>query len=414
MLNYTLQLYKNAYSGLSRNSWYLSLVLLVNRSGTMVLPFMTIYCTQHLHFTIGQAGIIMSMFGFGSLVGAYLGGRLTDKYGFYDVQFTALLSGGLLFLLLGLQTSFWAVCATTFILSVCNDAFRPANSTAVAHYSTTENRTRSYSLNRLAVNLGWAVGGALGGFLASVNYHLLFWVDGFTNIFSGLLLLKLMPRTAALKTTWQQVANKAVSKSAYHDGIYLWFLLFTMLFAICFFQLFTTQPVFYKTQWHFSETVIGALMSLNGIFIIIIEMVLVHQLEGRRHQLVYIMLGVLLTGTGFALTNILPATLGAALVMLVFITLGEIFSMPFMNSFWISRAGNANTGQYAALYSMAWSTAQILAPTLGSQLIAYKGYHFLWWIIGVISLISAGGYWVLYQTKLRPSAKATVRKTQLS
>jgi len=208
MLAYTLQLYKNAYSGLSRNSWYLAFVMLVNRAGTMVLPFMSIYCTQQLHFTIAQAGIVLSMFGFGSLAGAFAGGRITDKYGFYDVQLGALISGGILFLVLGFQESFVSVCITTFILSVCNDAFRPANSTAVAHYSTPENRTRSYSLNRLAINLGWAVGGALGGFLASVNYHLLFWVDGCTNILSALLLYKLMPRGAAVKKA------TAIGKSA--------------------------------------------------------------------------------------------------------------------------------------------------------------------------------------------------------
>jgi MFS family permease len=80
------------------------------------------------------------------------------------------------------------------LLSFCNEAFRPANSTAIAHYSSPENKTRSYSLNRLAVNLGWAFGGGLGGYLASINYHLLFWVDGCTNILAALMFLKLMPR----------------------------------------------------------------------------------------------------------------------------------------------------------------------------------------------------------------------------
>ena len=407
MLTYTFNLYKNAYSGLARSSWYLSLVLLVNRSGTMVLPFMTIYCTQHLHFTIAQAGIVMSMFGLGSLAGAFLGGKITDKYGFYYVQFGALLSGGLLFLLLGFQQSFWSVCITTFILSVCNDAFRPANSTAVAHYSTPETRTRSYSLNRLAVNLGWAVGGAVGGFIASINYSLLFWVDGFTNIFSALLLLKLMPRSGAVKAVVHKTKHALVKASAYKDGVYLLFLVFTALFATCFFQLFTMQPVFFKTQWHFSERFIGVLMSMNGLLIIIIEMVLVHKLDGRRHPLVYIPLGVLLTGIGFTLCNLLQGSAATGVLVIVFITMGEIFSMPFMNAFWISRANESNTGQYAGLYSMAWSTAQIVAPALGSYLFDYSGYTFLWWAVGAISIVSAGGFIMLYKIKFGHPAKIT-------
>src|SRR5258706_11244487 len=91
MLSATASLYKNAFHGLSRNTWFLSLVMLVNRSGTMVIPFMTMYCTQKLHFTLPQAGTVMALFGGGAMVGAYIGGRITDKLGFYAQQFASLL-----------------------------------------------------------------------------------------------------------------------------------------------------------------------------------------------------------------------------------------------------------------------------------------------------------------------------------
>ena len=67
MLSATRQLYKNAYTGLSRNTWYLTIVMLINRSGTMVIPFLTIYCTQRLHFSLTQAGFVMGLFGFEQL-----------------------------------------------------------------------------------------------------------------------------------------------------------------------------------------------------------------------------------------------------------------------------------------------------------------------------------------------------------
>ena len=395
-----IQLYKKAYSGLSLNSWYLSLVVLINRSGTMVLPFMTIYCTQRLHFNIVQAGIIMSLFGAGSITGAFIGGKIIDKYGFYDVQVTSLISAGLFFILLGYQTTFLAICINVFILSICNDAFRPANSTAIAHYSTADNKTRSYSLNRLAVNLGWSVGGALGGFLASHNYHLLFWVDGCTNILSGLLLLKIMPRAnyQKAKATIKTVNSKL---SPYRDSSYLLFILFTVLFATCFFQTFTIQPIFYKTQWKINEQVIGGLMALNGLLVAFVEMVLINNLESKRHPLRYICWGVLLTGLSLTLVNWLPHTVFIAILVIVGISFGEMLAMPFMNSFWIVRTTNANRGQYAALYTMAWSTAQILAPIIGSQIIALSGYYMLWWLLGGMCVASALGFFMLYKIKFQ-------------
>lgn len=392
-----IQLYKQAYSGLSRNSWYLCLVMLINRSGTMVIPFMTLYCTRELHFTIVQAGYIMGLFGLGSICGAFVGGKLTDKIGFYDLQIFALFSGGILFIISGYQHTFLSLAISAYVLSFCNESFRPANSTAIAYYSNAENKTRSYSLNRLAVNLGWAVGGALGGFLASYSYHSLFWVDGCTNIIAALMLLKLIPRAGIVKPPKVKPVG-SVSSSAYHDKVYLLFIALVVLFATCFFQLFTMQPLFYKMVWQFNVKFIGFLMALNGILIVIIEMVLIHRLEGRRHALKYISTGVILVGIGFVILNVMPAVIWSGLAVVLFITLGEMLAMPFMNSFWIARTNPHNRGEYAALYTMAWSTAQVLAPTLGSQLILYGDFSLLWWLLGGVCLVASAGFMLMYRS----------------
>jgi predicted MFS family arabinose efflux permease len=394
-----IQLYKKAYTGLSRNSWYLSLVMFINRSGTMVIPFMTLYCTQQLHFNVAQAGWIMGIFGLGSISGAFLGGKLTDKYGFYDVQIFALFSGGILFIMLGYQHTFFSLALVTFILSLCNEAFRPANSTAIAHHSSGDNKTRSYSLNRLAVNLGWAFGGGLGGILASFNYHLLFWVDGCTNIVAALFLLKLLPRSGFINTV-KAFDPGHIPISAYRDKVYLAFIVLATLFATCFFQMFTIQPLFYKSQWGLNEEFIGFLMALNGVIIAFIEMVIVYNLEGKRHPLKYISVGVLLTGIAFMLLNLMMPGKFTAIIIITLITFGEIISMPFMNAFWVVRTSEHNRGQYAALYSMSWSTAQILAPTVGSQIILFGNFKLLWWVLAALCLISAVGFALLYKFKV--------------
>jgi predicted MFS family arabinose efflux permease len=407
MLTLLIQSYKQAYSGLSKNSWYLSLVMFINRSGTMVVPFMSIYTIQQLHFTIVQSGWIMAIFGVGAISGAFIGGRLSDKIGFYDIQVGALLLGGIMFIILGFQHTFISVGIGTFILSICNESFRPANSAAIAHYSSEQNTTRSYSLNRLAANLGWAFGGGLGGLLASYSYHSLFWVDGCTNIFAGLLLLTLMPRSKIRKSV-EAIKEVIVAKSAYSDHIYLVFIALGTLFSICFFQFFIMQPVFYKIQWHFSVRFIGFLLALNGIIIVLIEMILVHKLDGKRDPLTYIMIGVLVSGLSFVLLNLLPHTAFVAIFIVSLMTLGEIISMPFMNTFWLSRTTNSNRGEYAALYSMSWSAAQIIAPAAGSQIIAYGGFDTLWWILGAVCLFVSTGYYFLKKFNIKNKAAAII------
>lgn len=405
MLKATAQLYKNAYLGLSRKTWLLSIVMLINRSGTMVIPFMTIYCTQQLHFSIPQAGFVMALFGAGAIVGAAIGGRITDRFGFYPLQVASLFSGGVMFIVTGYMHSYAALCISTFILSVCNESFRPANATAIAFYSKPENRTRSYSLNRLAINLGWAAGSALGGFLASKNYILLFWVDGCTNIAAGFLLLRLLPYVKSGTKHIIPEKKEHTAAPAYKDNIYLLFIALTILFAACFFLMFTLTPVYYKTEWHLNEPFIGFLMALNGIIICIIEMALVFKLEGSKPHTFFIGRGVIIVGIGYVILNLLPSLKPVALLSITLITFGEILSMPFMNSFWVGRTSENNRGQYAAMYTIAWSIAQIAAPSLGSLLADSKGFDTLWYTVFFICAIAGIGFLLLGSQQKKLQAK---------
>ncbi|RFM27863.1 MDR family MFS transporter [Deminuibacter soli] len=394
MIRYPLQVYKKAFGGLSAATWYLSVVLFINRSGTMVVPFMTIYATQQLHFSLSQAGLVMAAFGTGAIAGAFAGGKITDAVGFYPVQVAALLLGGVLFMCLGLLHTFPTLSAGAFVLSMCNESFRPANSTAIAHYSSAENRTRSYSLNRFAINLGWACGGALGGFIAGHNYHLLFWVDGGTNILAALLLLKLLPPVKHIRHS-KEAKQALQDSSPYRDKIYLWFIVLLTLFATCFMQMFGMQPVFLKTNWHVPEQRIGWLMAENGIMIALFEMIVVYHLENRKRPMYFVCRGMLLISVAYVLLNTLPAVFATSVLVIALITVGEIMCLPFLNSYWITRTQPHNRGSYAALITMAWSTAQVLAPAAGSQLAAWAGFRTLWWVISILCVATAGGMWLL-------------------
>jgi predicted MFS family arabinose efflux permease len=393
MFTATAKTYRSAYSGLSKETWLLSIVMLVNRMGTMVVPFMTLYLTSpEMGYSVGQAGVVFGLFGLGAFSGAWLGGRMTDKIGFYPVQLITLTGGGILFMVLGQMKGYYSICTFTFLVSFVNEAFRPANSTAIAFYSKPENRTRSYALNRLAINIGWACGVAVGGVIADYDYELLFWVDGCTNIVAALVMWLFLKPTG-YKPSDQKVPPGKIIRSAYSDKTYLMFIVATMLFAACFFQIFTNLPVFFRKELHFSESFIGLIMSVNGVIIALVEMVLVYKMEGKGRNTQLIAAGVALVGISFLMLNIpgIGAVLAATMILVV--TFGEIFSMPFMNTYWISRTHPTNRGEYAALYTMAWSAAQCLGPLLGAQAAQYWGFQMLWWIIGGLALIAAFSFY---------------------
>jgi predicted MFS family arabinose efflux permease len=380
-------IYKNAFSGLPRNNWLLGVVLLINRSGTMVVPFMSVYLTKELHYDIAFAGIAMMCYGAGSIAGGYLGGKMSDKFGFYPVMFWTLFSSGLLFIILGQTKSITHFCIITFVLSLVGEAFRPANASAIAYYSTPEKRTRSYSVHRLAVNLGWGIGLAVGGLLASIDYRLIFWVDGATCILAAIFLILFLKKPEGVHITQTQDSQSEFPGSAYRDKPYLFFIIIVVVYAFCFFQMTTTMPLYYKEIAQLSEKQFGIILSINGIMIGLIEMALIYLLEGRRNGFTYISFGVILLGFSFLMLNLFPSLMWVMVLSMIILTLGEMFSLPFMNTFWIARSQQHNRGQYAGLYTMAWSAAQVLAPILGTQVVKHFGYSILWYIVCFFCLI---------------------------
>ena len=388
MLTPVFATYKNAYTGLSRPTWLLSIVMLINRSGTMVVPFLTLYLIS-MGYSVSKAGFVFAFFGLGAFSGAFVGGKLTDKIGFYPVQIITLFGGGIMFFVLSEMKTYWLICLFTYLLAFINEAFRPANSTAIAFYSKPENRTRSYALNRLAINLGWAIGSAAGGVLANINFSLLFYVDGITNIVAAILIWLFLKPINFKEAAEKHKETAGNSLSAYNDKTYLFFILLTVFFAGCFFQLFTNLSPYFFGELHFSKPLIGYLLAVNGIIIAIVEMVLIYKLEGRRKNLDYIFIGILTVGIAFLMLNIPGMGPLLAFCMILMVTFGEIFSMPFMNSFWISRTQPGNRGQYAALYTMAWSAAQTLGPLGGSQLAGHFGFKWLWFSVGAVCITVA-------------------------
>ena len=388
-------LYKNAFKGIPSAIWWQALVLVVNRSGTMVVPFMSLYLTQYLHFSLSKAGIVLVFFGLGAVTGAFLGGWLTDKIGFRKVQLLTLTGGGILFIVLSQIENYYAICFFTYLLSSVNEAFRPANSFAIAYYTNDENRTRSYTLARLATNSGWVIGGALGGILASMNYQYLFWVDGFTNI-AAMFILKFLFLPVVItpkKSTRKKIINKY--RSAYADKKYMAFVVISCLFAIMFFQLFSSISLYYKSVMHLSEFFIGLIMALNGTIIILTEMVLIYSLDGKAHKLIFISMGSLLLASSFVVFNLFEPTIQIATMAMVLFTVGEMISMPFMNTQWVAMSKEENRGEYAGLFTMAWSVAHVIAPSIGTFTADHYGFTVLWWILGGLGLLTSIGFYLL-------------------
>ena len=295
--------YLNTFKGLSREVWWLALITLINRAGTMVIPFLSLYLTEDLQLSLSNVGTIMACFGLGSVAGSWLGGKLTDTIGYYKVMVRSLLSTGVLFVVLQFLDTFYGLCLGIFLVMVVADMFRPAMFVALSAYSKPENKTRSVTLIRLAINLGFSAGPAVGGIIiTSIGYSGLFWVDGITCILATILLvLVLNPK----KSKVQDDVTVKNPESAYSDKAYILFLGSMFLFGFIFLQYFSTMPLYYRERHILSEFEIGLLLGMNGFVIFLIEMPLISWLENTRwHKITLVLFGGLLTAISFLVLNL--------------------------------------------------------------------------------------------------------------
>lgn len=383
--------YRDAFHGLNRETYLLSLVIFINRCGTMAIPFMSIYVTERLHRSLADAGLIITLFGIGAIAGSLFGGYLTGKLGFRLVQIITAALSGLLFIGFGLVHNFWVLCALCTGASLFAEAFRPANYAAIASYATEGTITRANALNRLATNIGFGIGSSLGGILAAFNYQWLFWGEGASYLLGSALIIALLPTTAPAVNTPVPSAGTGKQPSIFTDTVFIRFLLLATVYTTCFFLLFRLVPVYWKQEWNMGESTIGMLMGLNGIVVACFELVLVRYFEKHKPNVpAYIAAGVALTALGYLLL-ILPGSFplisGAACVLLI--TAGEMLAMPFIGSFVLQRAKEQNIGKYSGAYALSWSIARIAGPALGSIIVERYSFITLWIVLIVTCLACA-------------------------
>ncbi len=391
-----LSVYKQAFSNLQRNIWVLSLAMFINRCGSMVLLFTSLYLTRELHFSIADAGMVMSFYGVGSVLGSYSGGWLADRRSYYDIMVASLFVCAAVLMLMTVVASFAGIAVIMFFYAFTADIFRPANAKAIAVFSDSTNRTRSVSLLRLAVNLGFSIGPAVGGFVAvHLGYTWLFVIDASTSVLAALMLMFYLPRKKVeLKKSDHAVLND-VSTSAYRDWKYLLFIVGVAIYGTCFFQIFASVPQYFNKVCHYSEDVIGLLLALNGLLVVLIEMPMMLMLEKNLRTYNYIIAGVLCLPISFIVLKFGAGLLITAVLYTIIITFSEIFAMPFMMNYSLSRPKKERQGQYSALYSIAYGIANIAAPTVGLGIAAAYGFDNMFnFIIALSFLLASGFYWL--------------------
>jgi MFS family permease len=376
---------------LPRTFWILFAGTFINRFGTFVWPFLTIYLTRTGH-SLAEASVAVSAFGVGALCGSVLGGWLADHIGRRNTIVLGTFGAATFFMLLYAAASLPAIVACTMLAGLANGTYHPASSALLTDLIPDALRVRAFAAIRAAANAGFACGAAVGGVLANYSLFWLFAGDALTTVLFGIIAFLWLPHGLRGQThhaPWSDALRQIRGDRTFRA---IWLAAFAI--AIIFAQFASTYSLhILRSGFHVeklglrlsTEVIYGLLIGWNGVLVMLAELPMTSatlRFDARR----VMALGCATIGFGFALNSIASSAFTAWIAMTVF-TIGEMLHAPTMSAFMARLAPERMRGRYMGALGLAWNSAGIVGPLIGFRLFAIDPR--LMWVFSALLGVTA-------------------------
>jgi MFS family permease len=392
---------------LPRPVWILFLGTFLNKFGTFVVPFLTLYLTRQ-GYSLASAGMAIGAYGVGHLIASLLGGHLADTIGRRKTIVLSMFSAAVAMMLLSQAHSLPVIVVLTALAGLTGELYRPAASALLADLVQPSERVTAFAAYRMAFNAGWAFGPATAGFLAERGYFWLFAGDAATSILFGMVALISLPRgvrSQRCEAGWSEAVQAFRGDTRFHQVMVASFAI-----AVIFFQMSSTFGL-HVTGLGFSAATYGALISLNGLLVVLCELPLTT--ITRRFPARQVMAaGYLLVGIGFAL-NLFAHTVPALAVCMIVFTFGEMVAMPVSAAYTAGLAPAHMRGRYLGAFGLTWACGLIVGPAIGMKLFAFEP-SVLWLACGALGGLAAITLFTASTTPVAQAGRSGRRRRPLS
>jgi MFS family permease len=385
----------NELRSLPRLVWVLFAGTLINRFGGFVFVFLTFYLTGQ-GYTAAQAGFAVGMYGVGAIGASLAGGWLADHLGRRNSIVLSMVLSAVVMMAFSQAQGYALLVVLSVAAGFCAEMYRPAASALIADVTTPAQRVTAFAVYRLAINLGFAIGPAVGGFVAHKSFFWLFAGDAVTSLLYAGIAIAMIPNRIVEHP--HDPAAKNAFRTIIHDKPFMFFLGATLMGSMVFMQHVSGYPLQIKA-YGFSSGTFGMLLSLNGALICLTEIPLTTYMRQYPHRNV-MATGFLIFGCGFVLTGYVGTIpwLAAAAVLW---TVGEMLYFP-MSAAHVANVSPAHMrGRYQGAWGIAWGTGAVIGPMLGTTVFEWNP-RALWLSCGACSV--AGCYLLLRATRPDPEA----------
>jgi MFS family permease len=372
--------------------WWLWVAQLVVWVGRFVVPYMTIFLTSSVGMSAGEAGLVVAAYGVGVVVSSLTGGVLADRIGRRRTLLGSELLSVVVLVVIPLAEGQLFIAALLAVYGLFNGAAGPVIQTMVGDLVPPQHRRTAFNYNYWAVNLGYAIGPLLAGFMAEAAFSLLFWGQAGLVLVSACVLAAKVPETRAhvapadAAPAAGAARDRAGLRVVLSDRVFLTFALAMFVYSCVYVQTTTTLPLVMTEQGH-PSTHYGYLLTLNGLLLCALQLPTA-RLFGRWSRDAVVVAAICLTAVGVGM-QAAATTLVAYLVAVAVWTLGEMGSHPQAQSLSADLADPRRRGRYQGVYGLTHSLAMVVGPVAGGYVLDAAGSRALWLGAAGVSLLAA-------------------------
>ncbi|UCG92843.1 MAG: MFS transporter [candidate division WOR-3 bacterium] len=390
--------------GYSTDIWVVFFARIVTAIGFSVsMPYLSLYLHNELGIPMTIVGtILMCASVVGAVLGVY-GGELSDRRGRKWVMVRALSWRCLIFMLMGYviakKADVYIITGLLILNSAFGSFFLPASMSYVADLTAEEKRTSAYGLLRIGGNLGWALGPAIGGFLATIDYAYLFYFTGMCMLIATSILIKYSKESLSEATLSEKKRTSFKNIiSVAKDTRFLLFTIICLVLFIAWGQLIYPLAVYSVNRVGITKTQLGLLFSLNGFMVVAFQYFITNFIPVKR-LLTALWIGSLIYAVGYFSVGV-ANSFWFLFASVIVITIGEMIVSPSSLSYASIIADVHHKGRYLGFFNLSQSLGWSFAPLVGGVLLdTFPGRSLgIWGIIGAFALIAAG-WFILFERR---------------
>ena len=385
-------------------------IVLATASGSVIWPFLLIYASGKLDLPLSTVATLISINAGTGLLSSLIAGTLADKIGRKVVMNFSLTMTGLTYFLLMRAETYPQFVGLMIMIGLSNPLYQVGADAMLADMVPAEKRTDAYAINRIANNAAFALGPAIGGFLATRSYDLAFYAAG-TGFLSYSVLLFFLARET-LDTSGK---NNSIPTSptvegygrVFMDKSYITFVAMVSLGLIAPTMLWILMPVYAKTNYGIPEALYGWIPTTNALMCVFVQYSVTR--ITRRHSTLPVMgTGMLMYALGVGSVALMTGFWGFWLSMVI-LTFGELTLVPTASKYVADLAPADLRGRYMSIHWLGWGLARTLAPLIGGFLNDNIAPQAIW--IGglVIGLTSTLGLFLLGRASTSKSTLSAIQ-----